>query len=33
VRIEWPDMELVYSERDRTAPRLAEIADSLPFSV
>ena len=33
VGIEWPDMELVYSERDRTAPRLAEIADTLPFSV
>jgi dTDP-4-dehydrorhamnose 3,5-epimerase len=33
VGIEWPDLELLYSERDRTAPRLAEIADSLPFSV
>jgi dTDP-4-dehydrorhamnose 3,5-epimerase len=32
VGIEWPDVELLYSERDRTAPRLAEIADSLPFS-
>jgi dTDP-4-dehydrorhamnose 3,5-epimerase len=31
VGIEWPRMELLYSERDRTAPRLAEIADSLPF--
>jgi dTDP-4-dehydrorhamnose 3,5-epimerase len=31
VGIEWPDIELLYSERDRTAPRLAEIADSLPF--
>jgi dTDP-4-dehydrorhamnose 3,5-epimerase len=31
VGIEWPDVELVYSERDRNAPRLAEIADSLPF--
>jgi dTDP-4-dehydrorhamnose 3,5-epimerase len=31
VGIEWPDGELIYSERDRTAPRLAEIADSLPF--
>jgi dTDP-4-dehydrorhamnose 3,5-epimerase len=31
VGIEWPDVELLYSERDRTAPRLAEIADSLPF--
>jgi dTDP-4-dehydrorhamnose 3,5-epimerase len=33
VGIEWPAIELIYSERDRTAPRLAEIADSLPFSV
>ena len=33
VGIEWPDLELIYSERDRTAPRLAEIADALPFSV
>src|ERR671934_646730 len=31
VGIEWPDIELLYSERDRTAPRLAEIADTLPF--
>ena len=31
VGIEWPDIELIYSERDRDAPRLAEIADSLPF--
>jgi dTDP-4-dehydrorhamnose 3,5-epimerase len=31
VGIEWPDVELLYSERDRTAPRLAEIADDLPF--
>lgn len=31
VGIEWPDGELLYSERDRTAPRLAEIADELPF--
>ena len=29
VGIEWPDIELLYSERDRTAPRLAEI--DLPF--
>jgi dTDP-4-dehydrorhamnose 3,5-epimerase len=29
--IEWPDMELVFSERDRTAPRLADIEDELPF--
>jgi dTDP-4-dehydrorhamnose 3,5-epimerase len=33
VGIEWPDIELLYSERDRTAPRLAEIADELPFRV
>jgi dTDP-4-dehydrorhamnose 3,5-epimerase len=33
VGIEWPDVELLYSERDHTAPRLAEIADDLPFEV
>src|SRR5688572_256759 len=33
VGIEWPRaVELLYSERDRTAPSLAEVADSLPFS-
>jgi dTDP-4-dehydrorhamnose 3,5-epimerase len=31
VGIEWPDIELLYSERDRTAPRLSEIRDELPF--
>jgi dTDP-4-dehydrorhamnose 3,5-epimerase len=33
VGIEWPlpDEELLYSERDRAAPRLAEIAGGLPF--
>ncbi len=32
VGIVWPSgIELVVSERDATAPRLAEIADSLPF--
>jgi len=32
VGVEWPsDVELLYSERDRTAPTLAEITDSLPF--
>jgi dTDP-4-dehydrorhamnose 3,5-epimerase len=32
VGIDWPtDVELLYSERDRTAPTLAEIADYLPF--
>jgi dTDP-4-dehydrorhamnose 3,5-epimerase len=32
VGIEWPDMELTLSERDQGAPRLSEIADSLPFA-
>ena len=33
VGIEWPpDIELLYSERDRTAPRLSEVADGLPFT-
>jgi dTDP-4-dehydrorhamnose 3,5-epimerase len=32
VGVEWPrDFELLYSERDREAPRLAEVADTLPF--
>jgi dTDP-4-dehydrorhamnose 3,5-epimerase len=31
VGIEWPDIELLYSERDRTAPALREIAADLPF--
>jgi dTDP-4-dehydrorhamnose 3,5-epimerase len=31
VGIEWPDVELLFSERDRVAPRLAEIAAELPF--
>jgi dTDP-4-dehydrorhamnose 3,5-epimerase len=31
VGIAWPDVELLYSERDHSAPRLAEIADDLPF--
>jgi dTDP-4-dehydrorhamnose 3,5-epimerase len=32
VAIEWPeDTELTVSARDSSAPRLAEIADSLPF--
>jgi dTDP-4-dehydrorhamnose 3,5-epimerase len=32
VGIEWPqDVELLYSERDRTAPTLAQIAEELPF--
>ena len=33
VGIEWPNVELVHSERDATAPRLSEIAAELPFSV
>ena len=34
VGIEWPaDVELLYSERDATAPLLSEIADTLPFTV
>ena len=33
VGIEWPRaVELLYSERDRTAPTLAEVADGLPFT-
>jgi dTDP-4-dehydrorhamnose 3,5-epimerase len=32
VGIEWPDMELTVSERDRAAPRLAEIADEISFA-
>ena len=32
VGIEWPDVELLFSERDRAAPRLSEVADSLPFT-
>jgi dTDP-4-dehydrorhamnose 3,5-epimerase len=31
VAIAWPAREPIVSERDRTAPRLADIADSLPF--
>jgi dTDP-4-dehydrorhamnose 3,5-epimerase len=31
VGIEWPDIELVPSERDATAPLLREIEDRLPF--
>jgi dTDP-4-dehydrorhamnose 3,5-epimerase len=34
VGIEWPSgIELLYSERDASAPRLSEVADSLPFTV
>ena len=31
VGVEWPIDEPVLSERDRSAPRLAEIADTLPW--
>jgi dTDP-4-dehydrorhamnose 3,5-epimerase len=32
VGVEWPrEVELLYSERDATAPTLADVADSLPF--
>ena len=32
VGIAWPDLELLVSDRDAGAPRLAEIADELPFA-
>ena len=31
VGIEWPDMELIPSERDAGAPLLRDVADELPF--
>ena len=31
IGIRWPDVELIPSDRDATAPRLSEIADELPF--
>ncbi len=31
VGIEWPDLDLIVSERDAKVPRLAEIAHELPF--
>jgi dTDP-4-dehydrorhamnose 3,5-epimerase len=31
VGIEWPSVELLHSERDRSAPRLSEIAGTLPW--
>jgi dTDP-4-dehydrorhamnose 3,5-epimerase len=31
IGIRWPDVELIPSERDASAPRLSEIADELPF--
>ena len=33
IGIEWPRMDWLCSERDRAAPRLSEIADTLPFRV
>ncbi|HKJ35656.1 MAG TPA: dTDP-4-dehydrorhamnose 3,5-epimerase [Solirubrobacterales bacterium] len=33
IDIEWPLENPVLSERDSSAPRLAEVADELPFSV
>jgi dTDP-4-dehydrorhamnose 3,5-epimerase len=32
IGIEWPDVELVPSERDEAAPMLSEVAEELPFS-
>jgi dTDP-4-dehydrorhamnose 3,5-epimerase len=31
IGVEWPDIELRVSDRDAAAPRLAEVADGLPF--
>jgi dTDP-4-dehydrorhamnose 3,5-epimerase len=31
VGVEWPVAEPLLSERDKTAPRLADVADTLPF--
>ena len=32
VGIAWPDLELLVSERDADAPRLADVAEELPFA-
>jgi dTDP-4-dehydrorhamnose 3,5-epimerase len=32
VGVEWPELELVVSERDIDAPPLSDIADTLPFT-
>jgi dTDP-4-dehydrorhamnose 3,5-epimerase len=32
IGIEWPDIELVASERDAKAPRFRDLADALPFT-
>jgi dTDP-4-dehydrorhamnose 3,5-epimerase len=31
VGVRWPELELRASERDASAPRLADVADGLPF--
>ncbi|HEX8646157.1 MAG TPA: dTDP-4-dehydrorhamnose 3,5-epimerase [Thermoleophilaceae bacterium] len=31
VGIQWPDVELIPSQRDATAPLLSDVADELPF--
>jgi dTDP-4-dehydrorhamnose 3,5-epimerase len=31
IGIEWPDVELIPSERDANAPRLTEVEAELPF--
>jgi len=33
VGVEWPVSDPLLSERDKSSPRLAELADSLPFSI
>jgi dTDP-4-dehydrorhamnose 3,5-epimerase len=33
VGVEWPDIDLLLSERDRVAPKLSEIEDDLPFEL
>ena len=32
VAVEWPVDDPLLSERDKTAPKLAEIAETLPFT-
>jgi dTDP-4-dehydrorhamnose 3,5-epimerase len=32
IGIQWPDVDLIPSQRDAEAPRLSEIADELPFT-
>ena len=31
IGIEWPDLDLIVSDRDRAAPRLADLEHELPF--